>query len=80
MQHPTSRQSTLATQNTNGHCFEKERFATTGWQIWIIDEAVQTTMSLSESRQERLGGRKDPSHWSIAQLAIQKEACGGDTT
>jgi len=28
--------------------------------------------------QERLGGRENPSSWGIAQLEIQKGACGGE--
>jgi hypothetical protein len=65
-------------ENYNGRCSETELFATSGGQIWPINKAVNPTTSSSEWRQEQLGGRENPSPWSIAQLEIQKEACGGE--
>jgi len=77
----TSNISSINKVNTkyNGQCSEKETFATTGSQIWQIDKVLNTTTSSSEERQERLGSGTGLSPWSVAQLGIQKEACGGKT-
>ena len=64
----------------NGQCSEKEPFASSGGQIWQIDKAFHPTTSSGESRQEWLGGRKGLSVGRIAQITIQKEACGRETT
>jgi len=64
----------------NGQCSEIKPFATHMGQIWQINKAFHTTTSSGEQRQEWFRGRKGPSFWSIAQLTIQKEACGGETT
>jgi len=66
--------------NYNGHCSEKDLFASSDLQIRQINNAVHPLTSSSEWRQERLGGRKSPSPWCNAQLEIQKEACGRETT
>jgi len=66
--------------NYNGQCSEKEHFVTSGGQIWLINKAVHPMTSSRESRQVQLGSRKSPSPWGIAQLAIQKEPCGWQTT
>jgi len=64
----------------NGQYSEKEPPATSGLQMRQINDAFHTTMLSGEWRQEWLGGRKGPCVESIAQLTIQKEACGGGTT
>jgi hypothetical protein len=66
--------------NYNCQDSEKELFATSGWQIWQIGEVFHMTTSSSQLGQVCLGGRKTLSPWAIAQLAIQKPACGRETT
>ena len=64
----------------NGQCSENEPYATTGGQIWQIEEGIHTTTLSSDSTQEWVRGRKGPSIGSIAQFTIQKEAFGGEMT
>jgi hypothetical protein len=63
----------------NGQFSEKEPFATSGGQIWQIKKAFHMTTSSGEKWKECIGGSKGPRVGSIAQLMIQKEACGGKT-
>jgi len=62
------------------NALKKEHFATYGRQIKQIDKAVNQTTSSSDSSLERVGFRECPSPWGMAQLQIQKEACGRETT
>jgi hypothetical protein len=57
----------------NRQCFENELLASPSRQIWQIEKAVNPTTSPREWRQEQLGGRENPSPWSIAQLEIPKK-------
>jgi len=65
--------------NSNDQGTEEELFATSGGQIWLINEAFYPMSSSSEWRQERFGGRKSPRDCGIAHLAIQDDACGQKT-
>jgi len=58
----------------------KEPFATSSRQILQIDNAFHAMTSSREWLQEQRGSRKSPSPWGTAQLAIQIEACGRETT
>jgi len=53
-------------------------FDSSSRQIRQLEKAFNTITSSSESRQEGLGSRKSSSLWGIGQLAIQKEARGGE--
>jgi hypothetical protein len=64
----------------NGQGCEKELLTTSGQQIQQIDKGFNPTTLTSESRQERLGDRQNPSPGGIVQLEIQKDACGRETT
>jgi len=48
--------------------------------ILQIEELFHSTTSSSDSAQERLASIKNASQRGIAQLEIQKEACGRETT
>jgi len=80
MQHRTSGSINKVNTKYNRQCSEKEPFAIFGTQIRQIDKVFHTMMSSSESRQEWLGSRKGPSYWCVMQLAIWKDACGGEIT
>jgi len=58
----------------------KATFLHTWWANTGNRQKEHMSPSSREWRQEALGGRKGPSVGSIAQLAIWKEAFGGETT
>jgi len=78
----TSNISSINKVNTeyNGQCSEKELFAIASRHIWQIDKVHHTTTSSCEWRQQGLQRRQGPRSWSVAQLAIQNQAWGGETT
>ena len=78
----TSNISSINKVNTiyNGQCSEKELFAIAGRHIWQIDKVHHTMTSSCDWRQKRLQRRKGLRSWSVAQLVIQNQACGGETT
>jgi len=62
-----------------GQCSKEVLYAGSGRQTRRINELHHTMTSSSKIRQETLGSRPSPSHWAIAELAIQTEACSGET-
>jgi len=64
----------------NGQCFENKRCAASGRQTQQNNHEMHMMASSSDSRQERLGGRMDPSLGSNAQLTIQKDTFSSEKT
>jgi hypothetical protein len=76
--HPTSRPTTKSTKTTMVNAPKKNISPLSALSYGNFGKSVNPTTSSSESRQERLGGRENPSPWGILQLEMEKEACSGD--
>jgi len=79
LQHPTSRPSRKSTQNTMVNALKYNLAPLPAGEYGNQKSTPPDDIIKRIKRQQRLGSGTGPSHWSIAQPAIQNEACCGET-